>query len=84
MTDCCMQEFCNGGSVAEAVDAGCFTSRDMPQRWDPVLWLLRGITEGVDHMHSKRICHGDLNPSNVLLKVCAGDPAPCPVPCLHS
>jgi serine/threonine protein kinase len=30
---------------------------------------LRAIADGMDYMQSKRICHGDLNPSNILYKV---------------
>jgi serine/threonine protein kinase len=33
------------------------------------MWTLEGIAAGMDYMHTKRICHGDLNPNNVLLKV---------------
>ena len=64
-----MQEFCNGGSVADVVDSGALRSSRLPRRWDAVFGLLRGIADGMDHMHGKRICHGDLNPANVLLKV---------------
>ena len=32
--------------------------------------ILCHVADGIGYMHSKRICHGDLNPSNVLLKVC--------------
>jgi serine/threonine protein kinase len=39
------------------------------KRWKPLVGVLLGITKGMDYMHSKRICHGDLNPSNILLKV---------------
>jgi tRNA A-37 threonylcarbamoyl transferase component Bud32 len=30
---------------------------------------MHGIAAGMQYVHSKRICHGDLNPSNVLVKV---------------
>jgi serine/threonine protein kinase len=41
----------------------------MPARWPLITAILRAIAEGMDYMHSKRICHGDLNPANILLKV---------------
>jgi hypothetical protein len=31
--------------------------------------VLRDVAAGMNYMHAKRICHGDLNPSNILLKV---------------
>lgn len=38
-------------------------------RWQPICCILEGIASGMDYMHAKRICHGDLNPNNVLLAV---------------
>jgi serine/threonine protein kinase len=40
----------------------------MPQRWAPIVGILRSIASGMAFMHASRICHGDLNPANVLLK----------------
>ena len=62
-----VQEFCNGGSLRQAVARGLFGSA-LPHRWRPILSILEGIANGMDYMHAKRICHGDLNPNNVLLK----------------
>ena len=31
--------------------------------------LLVDIADGMAYMHAKSICHGDLSPSNILLKV---------------
>eukprot|EP00892_Ulva_mutabilis_P009188 jgi/Ulvmu1/6641/UM003_0279.1 len=63
-----VQEFCNGGSLREAVACGFFTVDAMPRRWGPLMLVLADIAGGMAHMHAKRICHGDLNPSNILLK----------------
>ena len=41
----------------------------LTRRWRPILSLLEGMASGMDYMHAKRICHGDLNPNNILLKV---------------
>ena len=64
-----VQEFCNGGSLRQALEKRHFTAARMPARWAPTMAILRGTAAGMAYMHSKRICHGDLNPSNILLKV---------------
>ena len=64
-----VQEFCNGGSLRAAVNKGLFKTPHMPQRWGPMIGVLRDVAAGMNYMHAKRICHGDLNPSNILLKV---------------
>jgi serine/threonine protein kinase len=64
-----MQEFCNGGSLRCAVNEGEFRSEKTPNRWRLILSVLRDIAAGLDYMHGKHLCHGDLNPANILLKV---------------
>jgi serine/threonine protein kinase len=64
-----IQEFCNGGSMAGMLDSGALKPQQLPRRWLPLTSLLRGTAAGMCHMHAKRICHGDLNPSNILFKV---------------
>ena len=64
----CMQEYCNGGSLQEALSEGVFGRRLWP-RWLPILSILHGIASGMAYMHASRICHGDLNPNNVFLRV---------------
>jgi serine/threonine protein kinase len=64
-----LQEFCNGGSLRQALNKGYYSIEGMPHRWSVISMHLRAIAEGMDYMHSKRICHGDLNPSNILFKV---------------
>eukprot|EP00892_Ulva_mutabilis_P012767 jgi/Ulvmu1/9863/UM057_0017.1 len=44
----------------------------LPERWSTTCCVLRGLAEGMAYTRSKRVCHGDLNPSNVLVKY---DPA---------
>jgi Protein kinase domain len=65
----CLQEYCNGGSLRQALLEGRLSSSRMPQRWNCVTQLLTDIADGMAYIHGKRICHGDLNPSNILLKV---------------
>ena len=64
-----VQEYCNGGTLRQALHSRYFTAQKTPQRWEAAAGILRGVAAGMDYMHGKRICHGDLNPSNVLLKV---------------
>lgn len=64
-----MQEYCNAGSLRMAIASGRFLQPRMKGRWRPVMAVLKGIVCGMQYMHSKGICHGDLNPSNILLKV---------------
>ena len=71
-----IQEYCNGRSLRDALQRGYFTAEQMAQRWQPTMAVLRGVAGGMSYIHSKRICHGDLNPANVLFKVC------CPMPCM--
>ena len=64
-----VQEFCNGGSLRGSLVSGAFASKDLRHHWRTVMHAVRGIAAGMRYVHGKRICHGDLNPSNVLLKV---------------
>ena len=52
-----------------ALQTGTFARPGATWRWRSVATALRGLAEGMAYTHSKRICHGDLNPSNVLIKV---------------
>lgn len=73
-----MQEFCNGGTLRDAVVRGAFTTEKLPKRWAAIVNSLTDVAAGLEYIHRKRICHGDLNPANILLKVrslrcvCAG------------
>jgi serine/threonine protein kinase len=64
-----VQEFCNGGSLRDALSQGLFRTQHMPQRWLPLMHVLTNIANGMVYIHGCRICHGDLNPSNLLFKV---------------
>lgn len=66
-----LQEFCNGGNLAGVLANGILHRMPMAQRWACVTRLLIDIADGMAYMHAKSICHGDLSPSNILLKVCA-------------
>lgn len=87
-----LQEFCNGGSLRTAISRGYFRTHHLPQRWRPIMSVLRDVCAGMGYMHEKSICHGDLTPANILLQVrpdtcmrhmhCAPAPtsqSPCPL-----
>ena len=71
-----VQEFCNGGSLRTAISRGYFRTHHLPQRWRPIMSVLRDVCAGMGYMHEKRICHGDLTPANILLKVCSSPACP--------
>ena len=64
-----MQEYCNGGALREMLAAGHFAQDHMRSHWRSVMLVMQGTAAGMQYVHGKRICHGDLNPSNILLKV---------------
>jgi serine/threonine protein kinase len=64
-----VQEFCNGGTLRGAITEGAFTSERLSRRWSPIMSMLAQIANGMHYIHRKRICHGDLNPANILLQV---------------
>ena len=64
-----VQEFCNGGTLRQALQREYFSGRRLRRRWGPIMHMLTGIAHGMAYVHSMRIIHGDLNPSNILLKV---------------
>ena len=63
-----MQEYCNGGSLRQATTQG-LCAPTVERHWRTLMSLLIDVAQGMAYIHSKRICHGDLNPANVLLKV---------------
>jgi Protein tyrosine and serine/threonine kinase len=51
------------------VAKGFFNPDVVTGHWRRTMAVLLDIAEGMAYIHGKRICHGDLNPANVLLKV---------------
>lgn len=64
-----VQEFCEGGTLKDALEGGLLTAEVLPRRWDVLIGVLRDVAAGMDYMHASRVCHGRLNPSNILFKV---------------
>ena len=48
---------------------------DTPADRTVVLGLLRGVTAGLVHLHACGVCHGDVHPSNVLVRL-SGEGSP--------
>jgi serine/threonine protein kinase len=69
-----LQEYCNGGSLQDALAARQLVPPTLTARWRPILHILSGVAEGLAYMHNARVCHGDLHPANVLFKVCSASP----------
>ena len=64
-----IQELCNGGTLCNLVEVGALRAKQGGVRFDRIISLLVDIAAGMEHLHAKRIAHGDLNPNNVLLAV---------------
>eukprot|EP00892_Ulva_mutabilis_P009199 jgi/Ulvmu1/6651/UM003_0289.1 len=63
-----VQEFCNGGTLRSLISKGVFAPGHLDHRWEHLVRVMQDVAAGMAYMHAKRICHGDLNPSNILLK----------------
>ncbi|GIL90997.1 hypothetical protein Vretimale_17053 [Volvox reticuliferus] len=67
-----VQEFCDGGSLANALDARAFHDPAGMPNLALTLCTLADIARGMAHIHSRSIIHGDLNPTNILLRSVSG------------
>ncbi|GIL57612.1 hypothetical protein Vafri_12675 [Volvox africanus] len=63
-----VQEFCDAGSLANALDARAFHDPSGMPNLALTLCALADIARGMAHIHSRSIIHGDLNPTNILLR----------------
>ncbi|KXZ50658.1 hypothetical protein GPECTOR_15g342 [Gonium pectorale] len=70
-----VQELCNGGSLQDALSRGIAGSIRAGGAFRLMaLRLALDVAQGMRHIHSSRVVHGDLKPDNVLLVVNAADP----------
>jgi serine/threonine protein kinase len=66
-----VQEFCNGGNLKEAVKDQMLCSPALAAPLLPVMGLLRGVAQGLAHMHAAGMHHTMVTAESVLLKVCS-------------
>lgn len=63
-----IQEFCEAGSLRQALDSKVLAQADGQPNMVALLRLALDVARGLQHLHKKNIIHGDLTPSNVLLR----------------
>lgn len=66
-----IQEFCDGGTLKNVIDDGHLHTTDERKEplMGPIIQLAIDMAVGMAHVHSRNIVHGDLTPTNVLMKI---------------
>ncbi|KAG2484809.1 hypothetical protein HYH03_016461 [Edaphochlamys debaryana] len=67
-----VQEFCDAGSLASALDRRLFHDGAGMPNLALTLCTLADIARGMSHIHARSIVHGDLNPTNIMLRSLPG------------
>jgi len=62
-----VMEYCNGGTLAQALQQGEFFSIGKKPNMPMVLMRAIDIAHAMEHLHAHCVVHGDLKPENVLL-----------------
>jgi len=62
-----VMEYCNGGTLAQALQTGRFISAGRKLNMPLILRRAIDIAHAMEHLHSNCVVHGDLKPENVLL-----------------
>ncbi|KAG2434729.1 hypothetical protein HXX76_007619 [Chlamydomonas incerta] len=70
-----IQEFADGGPLGGLYGHPALWLSPGVVNLPAILPLALGIARALEHLHSKRIVHGDLNPNNVLLKRDPAEPS---------
>ena len=50
-------------TLVDSIEKGDFLNKVVPSRQDCLLQ----VTEAVEYLHNKRVCHGDIKPANILV-----------------
>lgn len=65
------QEFCNGGTLSEALERGYFQGADKHEKHDRLKSIALNVAYGIQCMHQNHMVHRDLSSTNVMLHVTA-------------
>eukprot|EP01061_Rhynchopus_euleeides_P004033 TRINITY_DN1335_c0_g2_i1.p1 TRINITY_DN1335_c0_g2~~TRINITY_DN1335_c0_g2_i1.p1 ORF type:complete len:414 (+),score=141.04 TRINITY_DN1335_c0_g2_i1:150-1391(+) len=60
-----LMEYCSNGSLAELLDRGPRPNMKIPT--DMLSCITAQVVKGLHHLHSKKIIHRDMKPSNILI-----------------
>jgi len=64
-----IQEFCDGGSLAQAIDRGVFMDqRTGDRKLEHILQVASDIARGMAYIHERQVVHGDLSSGNIMLR----------------
>eukprot|EP00889_Picochlorum_renovo_P000367 jgi/Picre1/27397/NNA_000364.t1 len=68
------QEYCNGGTLSEALQRGDFEDADIQTKCDRLRSITLNVAYGIQYMHQHHIVHRDLSNNNVMLHYPHDDP----------
>jgi serine/threonine protein kinase len=64
-------EFCDCGSLHDALDADAFVTADLKINYPAMLVIAAGIARGMLHLHNNNVLHSDLKASFKGCLLCA-------------
>lgn len=70
-----VMEYCNGGTLAQALQAGRFFANGKQPNLPLILMRAIDIAHAMEHLHQHCVIHGDLKPENVLLHMTHNEPS---------
>ncbi|GLI66603.1 hypothetical protein VaNZ11_010524, partial [Volvox africanus] len=70
-----IQEYCDGGTLKDALDGAHFTDPDTGTAYkETAVRVAIEIASGMSYIHGRNIIHGDLKPANILLRSNSASP----------